>query len=95
MTVQEYKQKSTTELDMVLLDVRESHERKGGRFVEGSLHIPMQEIIMSHDIEIPKDTHIVVMCERGGRAEIVVGYLQAKGFSKAEKLEGGYTEYGK
>lgn len=95
MTIQEYKQKSQSELDLVLLDVRQSEERKGGQFIEGSLHIPMQEIITSEDIELPKDTHLVIMCQQGGRAEIVVSYLKTKGFQNIEKLEGGYAEYKK
>lgn len=80
------------QLNTVLVDIRRSEERKNNRFVEGSLHLPMEEIIMSDDIDLPKDTHLVILCERGGRAEIVVGNLKAKGFSNVEKLDGGYEE---
>ena len=91
MTVQEYL--SDPERDsFVLLDVRRSEERLYGRYVTGSLHIPMEEILGSVDPGFKPDTPIVVLCERGGRAEIVVNFLRAKAYTRVFKLEGGYVK---
>ena len=81
--------------ELVLLDIRNSEERRKGRYVAGSLHVPMDEILAGEEFGAPVDTPIVVLCERGGRAEIVTRYLQARGYRRVHKLEGGYRELGK
>ena len=77
---------------LVLLDVRDSEERRKGRFVEGSLHVPLPEILAGENFGVDYQTPIVVLCERGGRAQVVAQYLQARGYTQVAKLEGGYRD---
>lgn len=77
---------------LVLLDVRDSEERRKGRFVEGSLHVPLPEILAGENFGVDYQTPIVVLCERGARAQVVAQYLSACGFVSVSRLEGGYRE---
>lgn len=72
---------------IVLLDVREFHERQIAT-LEPSLHIPMSEI-PGRTPEIPTDREVVVFCHGGTRSMIVAGFLEARGFSAVANLSGG------
>ena len=91
MTVHEYLHHPRRD-ELVLLDIRDSEERRRGRYVAGSLHLPMAEVLAGEEFGAREDTPLVVLCERGGRAEIVARYLQARGYRDVHKLEGGYRE---
>ena len=94
MTPKQYLEKAEIE-NLLLVDIRRSEERKNGQFLEGSLHLPMEEILLADTIELPLDTKLVILCQRGGRADLVISNLRAKGFSQVEKLEGGWVELAK
>ena len=72
---------------ILLLDVREPWERALAA-IEPSVHIPMNEIAARAD-ELPKDRPIVVYCHGGTRSAMVAGFLEHRGFSSVENLEGG------
>ena len=76
----------------MLLDIRKDNERLGGRFIEGSLNVPMEQILDGLDLKLPIETTIIILCERGGRAAIVKNYLDTLGYADANILEGGYQE---
>lgn len=68
----------------MLLDVRTDEEWAGGR-IEGSTHIPMDQIVARLD-EV--DDRVVCVCAVGGRSARVTQYLLAQG-KEAVNLDGG------
>ena len=72
---------------VVLLDVREPHERELA-VIEPSLHIPMGEIPDRLE-EIPKDRYVVVYCHAGLRSMMVAGFLAHRGWKTVANLSGG------
>lgn len=71
----------------LLLDVREPHEFAYCH-LEGSLHIPMNDVPMRLDELDPQRT-IVVICHHGVRSLQVARYLEAEGYNRVINLEGG------
>lgn len=77
--------------DQVLLDVRNTPERENGQYIEGDVHIPVDELRGRID-ELPKDKEIVVYCQVGLRGNVAYRQLVNNGF-KARNLIGGYRTY--
>ena len=82
-----------SERQPVLLDVRELWEFDTCH-LEGSLHIPMGEIVNRID-ELPNDEEIVVICHHGVRSMQVAMYLIHNGFEKVINLSGGVDGWAK
>ncbi len=74
----------------VLLDCRESHERRQG-YIPGSIHIPMREIPMRLNTLDP-NVDIVVYCAHGHRSYDVTGWLMEQGY-QARSLRGGIAAW--
>jgi sulfur-carrier protein adenylyltransferase/sulfurtransferase len=72
---------------IVLLDVREPHERELAS-IEPSLHIPMGEV-PERLAEIPRDREIIVFCHGGGRSAMIAAYLEGEGYRPVGNLSGG------
>ena len=72
--------------DAVILDVREHDEWVAGH-VEGSRHIPMNEL-PARLHEVPNADELVVVCRVGSRSAQVTAYLNASG-RRAVNLDGG------
>ncbi|OOF21281.1 CoA-disulfide reductase [Salinivibrio proteolyticus] len=77
--------------DQVLLDVRNAPERENGQYIEGDVHIPVDEL-RGRINELPKDKEIVVYCQVGLRGNVAYRQLVNNGF-KARNLIGGYRTY--
>jgi rhodanese-related sulfurtransferase len=73
-----------------VLDVREPVEWAHGR-IEGSVHIPMSELVDRLD-EVPADRQVLVVCKVGGRSARVVQYLVQSG-REAVNLDGGLLDW--
>ncbi len=72
---------------ITILDVREPYERDICH-IDGSRHIPMQEI-SDHIDEFERDREIIVHCKSGTRAAQVCELLGQQGFKRPKNLEGG------
>jgi molybdopterin/thiamine biosynthesis adenylyltransferase/rhodanese-related sulfurtransferase len=70
-----------------LLDVREDHERAISKIREG-LHIPTGEIQFKWKA-LPRSRHMIIYCHHGMRSLFVVRFLQEKGYTKVQSLQGG------
>ena len=68
----------------MLLDVRTDEEWAGGR-IEGSTHVPMDELMVRLD-EVADQ--VVCICAVGARSSRVAQYLNAQG-REAVNLDGG------
>ncbi|MDQ8203329.1 molybdopterin-synthase adenylyltransferase MoeB [Pelagicoccus sp. SDUM812003] len=75
----------------ILVDVREAYERNICT-IDGSLHIPMNEI-PSRLSELPRDKEILVHCHHGGRSLRVVNFLRENGYSKSINVGGGIDSW--
>lgn len=76
--------------DYVVLDIRKQVERDLGT-IEGSLHIPIEEIRGRID-ELDKDTNYIILCSIGLRGYLSDRILKDYGF-KSRNLVGGFKTY--
>jgi rhodanese-related sulfurtransferase len=75
--------------DFLLLDCREQNEREFV-YIEGSMHIPMNETpARMAELEAFAQKRIVVHCHHGGRSQQVTRWLRSQGFEKAQNMTGG------
>ncbi len=74
----------------MILDVRNLPELAGGR-IEGSLHIPMNEL-PSRLGEVPEGREVVTVCQKGMRSFNAAGWLRQMGRS-AVSLQGGMDQW--
>ncbi len=79
--------------DILLIDIRESHELAQGG-IKNSMHIPMGQIPEQMGT-LPKDKDLVVFCHLGFRSKQVRRYLQKSGFHRAAHLKGGINRWHK
>jgi rhodanese-related sulfurtransferase len=75
---------------LFVVDVREPVEWAHGR-IDGSVHIPMSELVERID-EVPNDQQVLVVCKVGGRSARVAGYLVQSGY-EAFNLDGGLLDW--
>ncbi|HAO25685.1 MULTISPECIES: rhodanese-like domain-containing protein [unclassified Methylophaga] len=96
------KQMSATQLDeflqknaqeAILIDVREAHELANG-MLENAQHMPMNSI-PAHvgELEMAKESPIVLICRSGQRSAQVGQYLEQLGFSDVINLDGGMNAW--
>ncbi|MDP4127636.1 MAG: FAD-dependent oxidoreductase [Bacillota bacterium] len=89
--VQWYDVQKMNPKEICIIDVRTIEERKG-KFILGSLHIPIDEL-RDHLSELPKDKDIVVYCEIGLRGYLAYRILKQHGFTQVRDLAGGWVTY--
>lgn len=77
-----------------ILDVRELAEYEAGH-VEGSLHVPHNELEENIESLIPEKGHtiVVIIGEEEWHAKEVWEHLQAKGYADVRFLLGGFDEW--
>jgi rhodanese-related sulfurtransferase len=73
----------------VVIDVRNSPEWDGGH-IPGARLVPLPELVDRMG-EIPRDAEVVIHCQGGGRASVVVSVLKANGYTKVSALTGGFA----
>lgn len=75
---------------VLVVDVREQAERDAG-YIEGSRHIPLQELAAAA-ATLPKETTIVAQCRVGGRSAMAAQALRAAGYD-AWSMAGGLLQW--
>lgn len=75
----------------LLLDVRDPREFELCH-IEGSRHIPMQQVPQRLS-ELAADAEIVVVCHHGVRSAQVAQYLARNGFRNVRNLQGGISAW--
>lgn len=77
--------------EIFLVDVREPYEHEAYNI--GGTLIPLGQLIEQHQ-EIPKDTTVVVYCQKGIRSQIAIQRLQQKfDFRNLINLSGGMNAW--
>jgi rhodanese-related sulfurtransferase len=74
----------------LLVDVRNLPELQGGR-IEGSVHIPMNEL-PARLAELPEGRQVVTVCQKGMRSFNAAGWLRQIG-RNAFSLQGGMDQW--
>lgn len=75
----------------VMLDVRTKTEYEGGHIANAKqLHAGR---VLYHVAELPREKQVVVYCQGGGRAAVVLAMLRAKGFGNTTELAGSFDEW--
>lgn len=93
ISVSELHAKFKDKHDFMLLDVRTLNEVMVSK-IEGSMHIPMNEIPNRlGDLDIEKE--IIVQCKSGKRSAKVCEYLMLNNFKNVKNLEGGIIAWSK
>jgi len=77
----------------LLLDIRANKERKD-KFIEGSLHIPLNHL-QERVGELPSDRPLVVHCAGGYRSSIAASIIKRHGNSNVSELLGGIAAWEK
>ena len=88
----ELKSLQVSNSDVVVLDCRERWEVETA-WIEGSVHIPMNEIPARFQQELGADKHVVVVCHHGVRSMNVAVWLRRQGFEKVQSLQGGIDRW--
>lgn len=86
--------------DVVLLDVRETEERKQEGEIPGSIHAPRGLLEFHADPESPiynkafnPERRFIVYCGTGGRSALAAKTLLDMGYSEVATLAGGYASW--
>lgn len=88
ITVHELKQRLDAGEEIILIDVREPHEREICHI--GGVLIPLGTIPQKlEDLTEYKDKEIIVYCRTGGRSSSAVAFLKGQGFVNPRNLVGG------
>ena len=87
ITVKELKNKFDNNEDFLLLDVRNIQEVLFSK-INGSIHIPMNEI-MDRINELDSNKEIIIQCKSGKRSARVCEYLMTQNYKNVKNLIGG------
>jgi glyoxylase-like metal-dependent hydrolase (beta-lactamase superfamily II)/rhodanese-related sulfurtransferase len=77
--------------EISLIDVRTPVEWENGR-IPGARHIPLADIL-DGKFDLDEDTHHLLYCAAGYRANIAASYLQKHGYWDVRSLAGGYIAW--
>ena len=84
----------------VLVDLRESEERREHGVIPGSVHMPrgMLEFYADatlpyHRAELQPDRRIILHCASGGRSALGADLLQKMGYTNVSHLDGGMNAW--
>jgi rhodanese-related sulfurtransferase len=78
-----------------LLDVREAAEVEKDGYIEGSVNIPVREVLANLDKLPGLDEPIVVTCASGHRGGMVMASLKLLGYTNVRNLNGGVNAWKK
>jgi len=88
----EVKDKIKDSLNVILLDVRTTAERKS-QSIKGSFHIPLHELEQRADeLKRFRDKEIICYCQSGSRSVVAAGKLKKLGYNSAN-MKGGITKW--
>ncbi|MFF9839022.1 rhodanese-like domain-containing protein [Streptomyces sp. NPDC013740] len=76
----------------VVVDVRTCGEREANGFIDGALHIPLNEL-PARAAELPADLPLVLHCAGGHRSSIAASLLRRRGFADVSDILGGYAAW--
>lgn len=93
ISVEELHDMISNGVDMEILDIRNPGERANGKFIEGSVNIPLDELRENLE-KVERNKPVIVHCARGLRGYIAAKILSQHGFTNIKNLAGGYKVWG-
>lgn len=90
-TVGDLRERQDRDKTLVVLDVRQPAEWRGGH-VPRARHIPGGELIDRHE-ELPRDRAVAVYCGSGYRSSVAASLLKAEGHPEVYNVLGGFTAW--
>ncbi|SFJ38906.1 Rhodanese-related sulfurtransferase [Halobacillus dabanensis] len=91
ITPQQVEEKIKQNEDITVIDVREDEEVAQG-MVPNAKHIRLADIPQKVE-ELPKEQEYVMVCRSGRRSMNAAEFMQGKGFSKVQNMEGGMLKW--
>lgn len=91
LTVWDLKELIFSEINLVVLDVRQPQEWASGH-IEGALHITGAELPQRLD-EVPKDFPVAVVCGSSYRSSVAASLLAVRGYQKIFNVLGGMSAW--
>lgn len=88
LTPQQVRQKS----EFCLIDVRENEEWEQGG-IEGARHWPLSRMLSGDTPDLPKETEIILHCQKGIRSLQAAQILKEHGYCDVYSLSGGYEAW--
>jgi molybdopterin/thiamine biosynthesis adenylyltransferase/rhodanese-related sulfurtransferase len=93
VTLEQLKQRLETGQKLVLVDVREKDEWRGG-FLPGAVSIPRGFLEIQAEQKLPdKNAHIVTYCAGGTRSALAAATLQELGYTNVETANPGFVRW--
>ena len=83
------------EKDLFILDVREAAELEEGGYIEGTVNIPVREVLANLDKLPGLDEPMIVTCASGHRGGMVMAALKLLGYTNVRNLNGGVNAWKK
>jgi rhodanese-related sulfurtransferase len=85
----------TAEHKAVIVDVREDDEWQA-QHIDGAIHLPLGQLNSRlKELEVYKNTTVIMQCRSGKRSAQAVDVLKAAGFPQVYNLEGGLLAWQK
>lgn len=81
------------EKDLFILDVREASEVEANGYIEGTVNIPVREVLANLDKLPGLDEPIIVTCASGHRGGMVQAALKLLGYTNVRNLNGGLNSW--
>lgn len=89
ITVAEVKEALDKKEEVVILDVRSQEEVERGK-IDGSIHLPMDEIVSKVNSVIPdKNSKVIIYCLSGSRSFIAAEFLENLGYKNVFDMANG------
>jgi rhodanese-related sulfurtransferase len=91
ITPQQVEEKIKQDEDITIIDVREDEEVAQG-MVPNAKHIRLSDIPQNVE-ELPKGHEYVMVCRSGRRSMNAAEFMQEKGFTNVQNMEGGMLKW--
>lgn len=78
--------------DLLLVDVRSPYEYERDGHIEGTILIPLQELMFRYE-ELPKDKPLIFICRSGNRSNAACEQMVRLGFDDVTNFAGGMIDW--
>ena len=80
--------------DLVVIDVRRAEEVEEKGYIDGSIHIPLEDFVAGKaDWPADKDAPVVIYCGSGHRSTMAMTILWSYGYTDVHSLKGGFAAW--
>lgn len=88
VTAEEFKNKISSDQDLLIVDVRSPFEYDHDGHIEGALLLPLQELMYRYE-ELPKEQQMIFVCRSGNRSHVACEQMVRLGYNNVSNFIGG------